>query len=56
MADVRLHHFVHTGTGAHPACYPMRTGGSFPESKEAGAWSCPLWWAFPSIPPYVLMV
>jgi len=24
----------------HPASYPMGTGGSFPRSKEEGAWRC----------------
>jgi hypothetical protein len=28
---------VHTGFGAHPASYPMDTGGSFLSDKEAGA-------------------
>jgi len=28
---------VHTGSGAHPACYPMGTGRSFPGRKAAGA-------------------
>jgi hypothetical protein len=32
-----LHHCVHTGSGAHPASYPMGTGGSFPGGKAAGA-------------------
>jgi hypothetical protein len=26
-----------TGSGAHPASYPMGNGGSFPEDKAAGA-------------------
>jgi hypothetical protein len=34
-----LHHRVQTGTGAHPASYPMGTGGSFLDGKVAGAWS-----------------
>jgi hypothetical protein len=33
-----LHHLVQTGSGAHPACYPMRTRGSFPGNKVAGSW------------------
>jgi hypothetical protein len=33
---------VQTGSGAHPASYPMGTWGSFPGGKTAGAWSCPL--------------
>jgi hypothetical protein len=32
-------HVVQTGSGAHPASYPMGTRGSFPEGKAAGAWS-----------------
>jgi hypothetical protein len=31
-----LHHRVQNGSGAHPASYPMATGGSFP-----GPWSWP---------------
>jgi hypothetical protein len=34
-------HDVHTGSGAHPASYPMCTGDSFPGVKAAGAWSLP---------------
>jgi hypothetical protein len=40
-----LHHRVQTGSGAHPASYPMGTWGSF----EAGAWS------YTSTPLYVFM-
>jgi hypothetical protein len=33
-----LHHRVQNGSGAHPASYPMGTGGgSFPGGKAAGA-------------------
>jgi hypothetical protein len=32
-----LLHSVQTGSGAHPASYPMGTGDSFPEDKSAGA-------------------
>jgi hypothetical protein len=32
-----LHHRVHNGPGAHPASYPMDTGGAFPGGKAAGA-------------------
>jgi hypothetical protein len=35
---VRVSHIVHTGSGAHPASYPMGTGGSFLSGKAAGAW------------------
>jgi hypothetical protein len=31
------HHRVQTGSGAHPASYPMGTTGSFPGGKAAGA-------------------
>jgi hypothetical protein len=31
------HHRLQTDFGAHPASYPMGTGGSFPGSKAAGA-------------------
>jgi hypothetical protein len=37
-----LHHRVQTGSGAHPASYPMGTRDSFPGGKAAGAWSWPL--------------
>jgi hypothetical protein len=36
---------VQTGSGAHPAFYPMGTRGAFPGDKAAGAWS----WPFTSI-------
>jgi hypothetical protein len=32
-----LHHRVQTGSGAHPASYPMGTRGSFLGGKAAGA-------------------
>jgi hypothetical protein len=35
--EFSLLHVVKTGSGAHPASYPMGTGGSFPWSKAAGA-------------------
>jgi hypothetical protein len=31
------HHRVQTGSGAHPASYPMGNRGSFPGGKAAGA-------------------
>jgi hypothetical protein len=37
-----LHHRVQTGSGAHPASYPMGTWGSFLGGKATGAWSWPL--------------
>jgi hypothetical protein len=37
-----LNHCVQTGSGAHPASYPIGTRGSIPGGKEAGAWSLPL--------------
>jgi hypothetical protein len=30
-------HVVHTGSGAHPASYPMGNGGAFLGGKAAGA-------------------
>jgi hypothetical protein len=44
-----LHHRVQTGSGAHPASYPLDTAGSFPGGKAASAWS------YTSTPQYVLM-
>jgi hypothetical protein len=32
-----LHHSVQTGSGAHPASYPVGARGSFPGGKAAGA-------------------
>jgi hypothetical protein len=40
--NISLRHHVHTGSGTHPASYPMGTGVSFPGGKAAGAWSIPL--------------
>jgi hypothetical protein len=37
-----LHHRVQNGSGYHPASYPMGIGGSFHDSKVAGAWNWPL--------------
>jgi hypothetical protein len=37
-----LRHRVQVGCGAHPASYPMDTGGCFPGGKVAEAWSWPL--------------
>jgi hypothetical protein len=37
-----LNHRVQTGSGAHPASYPMGTVGSFPGGKAAGERSWPL--------------
>jgi len=38
-----LLHRVQTGSGDHPASYPMgSTGGYFPGGKAAGTWSWPL--------------
>jgi hypothetical protein len=36
-----LCHHIHTGPGVHLASYPIRTMGSFPGGKTAGAWSWP---------------
>jgi hypothetical protein len=35
-------HRVQTGSGAHPASYPMGTSDSFVGGKAAGSWSWPL--------------
>jgi hypothetical protein len=35
--NLSLHHRVQTGSGAHPASYPMGTGISFPGGKAAEA-------------------
>jgi hypothetical protein len=35
--DFSLFHSVQTGSGAHPASYPMSTGASFPRGIAAGA-------------------
>jgi hypothetical protein len=37
-----LHQHVQTGSGAHPASYPIGKRRSFPECKAAGAWNWPL--------------
>jgi hypothetical protein len=37
--DSSLLHNVHTDPGAHPASYPMGTGGCFPGGKAVGACS-----------------
>jgi len=37
-ADISsLHHHAQTGSGNHPASYPVRTGGSSPGRKASGA-------------------
>jgi len=41
-SNFSLHHSAQTGSGAHPASYPMETRGYFPGGKAAGAWSWPL--------------
>jgi hypothetical protein len=35
--DFSVLHVVQTGSGAHPASYPMGTDGSLPGDKAAGA-------------------
>jgi hypothetical protein len=40
--DLSFLHVVQTGSGAHPASYPMGTGGFFPGGKAAGTWSWPI--------------
>jgi len=42
--DLFFWHRFQTGSGAHPAFYPMGIGDSFPGGKVAGAWS----WSFTS--------
>jgi hypothetical protein len=39
VQDFSLLHSVQTGSGVHPASYPMGTGGYFPGSKAAGVWN-----------------
>jgi hypothetical protein len=41
-SEFSLLHNMQTGSGAHPASYPMDTWGSFPGGKVAGVWSWPL--------------
>jgi hypothetical protein len=36
VGNFSLHHRVQTGSGAHPASYPMDMMGSYPGEKEAG--------------------
>jgi hypothetical protein len=59
-----LLHVVQTGSGAHPASYPMETGDSFPGVKWPGREahnSSPTsaevkkTWIYTSTPPYVFM-
>jgi hypothetical protein len=37
-----LHHRIQTGSGVHPASYPVGTRGSFPDGKVVAVWSWPL--------------
>jgi hypothetical protein len=37
VKNFSLHHRIQTGSGAHPASYPMGTKGSFPGGKAVGA-------------------
>jgi hypothetical protein len=53
-------HVVKIGSGAHPASYPVSTGGSFPGAKATGADQSPptraevkKTWIYTSTPPYV---
>jgi len=40
VRNFSLHHRVQTGSGVHPASYPIpETGGSYPGCKKAGAWN-----------------
>jgi hypothetical protein len=62
---ISLLHVLWTGSGTHPASYPMGTGASFPGGKAAGALSWPLtspasaedkkMWIYTSTPPYAFM-
>jgi len=45
MGIFSLRNRVQTGTGAHPASYPMDTGGSYPGGKATGPWK----WSLTSI-------
>jgi hypothetical protein len=36
-SEFSLLHIVQIGSGAHPASYPMGTGGPFPRGNVAGA-------------------
>jgi len=60
-----LHHCVQTGSGAHPASYPVGTGVSFPGVKQPGCEAdhsppssaeVQIEWSNTSTPPQVLMV
>jgi hypothetical protein len=62
--EFSLLHSTQTGSGAHPAFYPMGVRGSFSRDRAAGAWSWPLtsiwywgqeWWNYTSTSPYVFM-
>jgi hypothetical protein len=64
MQEFSLLHSAQTGSGAHPASYPMDTGDSFPGSKPPGrdAHHSPPTsvevkntWIYTSTPPYVIM-
>jgi hypothetical protein len=37
--EFSLFYVIQAGSGAHPASYPIGTGGSFPRGKAAGEWS-----------------
>jgi disulfide bond formation protein DsbB len=58
-----LHHRVQTGSGAHPASYPVSTRGSFPGGKWLGSEvnsppSCAEVnnaWSYTSFPQYAFM-
>jgi hypothetical protein len=60
-----IHHRVQTGSGAHPASYPMGTRGSFPGVKRPGheadhssPYSAEVTnaWGYTSAPQYAFMV
>jgi len=42
MRNVIIYTLDQTGSGVHPASYPMGTKGCFPCDKETRSWSWPL--------------
>jgi hypothetical protein len=47
-----LHHRVQNGSGAHPASYPMDTGGSFPAGKAGKVPTSRMRGSIPPLPQY----
>jgi hypothetical protein len=63
--DFSLHHLVQNGSGAHPASYPIGTGGCFPEGRVQGREADPSppsstevknAWSYTSTPQHVFMM